>query len=119
MLDPLSAAARLAGQRGRVLLHSGRDDDGLGQASFVAAEPYATLIARGHSLVELDAGGRPARRFTADPLDAVEAFLGEHGCTLDAPFAPEPVPHVIGFFAYDLARIVEKKLPGGPERGRD
>ena len=55
---PIAAAARLAGRRGRVLLHSARDDDGLGRWSFVAAEPSATLIARGRSLVRLDATGR-------------------------------------------------------------
>ena len=38
-LSPLDAAARLAGRRGRVLLHAARDDDGLGRCSFAAAEP--------------------------------------------------------------------------------
>ena len=38
---PLDGAARLAGQRGRVLLHSARDDDGLGRWSFAAANPTA------------------------------------------------------------------------------
>ncbi len=120
---PLEAAAQLAGRRGRVLLHSARDDDGLGRWSFVAAEPRATLIANGRSLVELDAAGRPARRFTADPFEAAEAFLAQHGCTLgdraraedrDAP----PEPRVIGYLGYDLARVVER-LPGGPPRGKD
>src|SRR6185295_14619866 len=77
-LTPLAAAARLVGLRGRVVLHSARDDDGLGRCSFVAAEPHATLIARGHSLVVLDRHGRPVKRFTGDPLDAAEAFLAEH-----------------------------------------
>lgn len=119
-LAPLEGAARLAGLRGRVLLHSGRDDDGLGRWSFAAAEPVATLIGRGHSLVELDANGRPARRFTADPLEAAEAFLATHGCTLGTvgtPGAP-PMPRVIGFLGYDLARVVER-LPGGPDLGKD
>jgi len=80
----LDAAARLAGCRGRVVLHSGRDDDGLGRWSFVAAEPVATLIANGHSVVELDRNGRPKRRFTGDPFAAAEAFLITHGCTLAA-----------------------------------
>ncbi len=35
-LSPLDGAARLAGMRGRVLLHAGRDDDGLGRWSFDA-----------------------------------------------------------------------------------
>jgi anthranilate/para-aminobenzoate synthase component I len=116
--DPLAAAARLAGLRGRVLLHSGRDDDGLGRWSFVAAEPVATLLARGRSLVELDARGRPARRFTSDPFVAAEAFLAAHGCALEAQAAGPPLPRVIGYLGYDLARVVER-LPGGSAVGAD
>jgi para-aminobenzoate synthetase component 1 len=115
---PIAAAATLAGRRGRVLLHSARDDDGLGAWSFVAAEPRAVLVARGRSFVRIDADGRPARRFVADPFDAAEAFLAEHGCTLGAPVAPRPRPRVIGFFGYDLARAIER-LPGGSPRGAD
>jgi para-aminobenzoate synthetase component I len=117
-LSPLAAAARLAGRRGRVVLHSARDDDGLGRCSFVAAEPSATLIARGHSLLVLDPDGRPAKRFTGDPLDAAEAFLAEHGCTLEprAPGAPEP--RVIGYLGYELARVIAQ-LPGGSALGHD
>jgi para-aminobenzoate synthetase component 1 len=118
MLSPLSAAARLAGRRGRVVLHSARDDDGLGRCSFVAAEPRATLIARGHSLVVLDQDGRPAQRFTGDPLDAAEAFLAEHGCRLEPRTSGAPEPRVIGYLGYDLARIVER-LPGGAAIGHD
>jgi anthranilate synthase component I len=69
-LAPLDAAARLAGYRGRVLLHSGRDDDGLGRWSFVTAEPTATLIGRGRSLVTLDANGKALRRWTEEPFAA-------------------------------------------------
>jgi para-aminobenzoate synthetase component 1 len=117
--SPIAAAARLAGRRGRVLLHSARDDDGLGTWSFAAAEPRATLIARGRSLVRLDDTGRPAQRFTADPFEAAEAFLAEHGCRLEprAGAAP-PEPRVIGYLGYDLARVIEQ-LPGGPTLGND
>ena len=117
-LSPVAAAARLAGRRGRVLLHSARDDDGLGEWSFVAAEPIATLIARGRSLVRLDDQGRPAKRFTADPFDAAEEFLAEHGCKLEPRAEGPPEARVIGFFSYDLARVIEK-LPGGPTLGQD
>jgi para-aminobenzoate synthetase component I len=117
-LDPVSAAARLAGRRGRVLLHSARDDDGLGAWSFAAAEPVATLIARGRSLVRLDENGRPAKRFTGDPFEAVEAFLAEHGCTLGPRAGGPPEARVIGYFGYDLARVIEQ-LPGGPALGQD
>jgi para-aminobenzoate synthetase component 1 len=114
---PLDVAARLAGRRGRVLLHSARDDDGLGRWSFCTAEPKATLIARGHSIVMLDENGRPSKRFTADPFDAAEAFLAEYGCVLGPETGP-PEPRVLGFLGYDLARIVEQ-LPGGPALGQD
>jgi len=115
--SPLDVAARLAGCRGRVVLHSARDDDGLGRWSFAAAEPRATLIARGRSIVRLDEHGRPARRFTDDPFVAAEAFLREHGCTL-GPQHGAPEPRVIGYLGYDLARTIEA-LPGGPTFGDD
>ena len=116
--DPLVAASCLAGRRGRVVLHSARDDDGLGRHSFVAAEPTRTLIAAGHSLVILDERGRPERRFTGDPLDAVEAFLADHGATLEPRDGGAPEPRVIGYLGYDLARVIER-LPGGPPPGNE
>ena len=117
-VSALEGAARLGGRRGRVLLHAGRDDDGLGRWSFAAAEPRATLIARGHSLVVLGPDGRPLRRFTEDPFLAAEAFLAEHGCAFTATGDGPPSPRVIGYLGYDLARVVEQ-LPGGPTLGQD
>jgi para-aminobenzoate synthetase component 1 len=128
-LSPIDAAARLAGRRGRALLHATRSDDDLGRHTFLAAEPEATLIARGRSLVLLDAAGRPTRRFTGDPLDAAEAFLAEHGCRLERRSREDqddkrerealerrgdaaPEPRVIGYLGYDLVRVIEP-LPGG------
>jgi para-aminobenzoate synthetase component 1 len=101
-----------------VLLHSGRDDDGLGAWSFAAAEPKATLIARGRSLVRLDEDGRPAHRFTGDPFEAAEAFLAEHGCILEPRADAPPEARVIGYFGYDLARVIEQ-LPGRTRVGAD
>jgi para-aminobenzoate synthetase component 1 len=119
-LSPIDLAARLAGKRGRVLLHSARDDDGLGRWSFATAMPSSTLIARGRSLVRLDATGRAVARFTTDPFAAAEAFLAEHGCTPQpsAIAGEAPAPRVIGYFGYDLARVIES-LPGGPTLGHD
>jgi para-aminobenzoate synthetase component 1 len=106
-LDPIDACARLGDTRGRVLLHSARDDDGLGTWSFIACEPCRTLIGRGHSLVLLDERGRAVERFTGDPLDAAEAFLAHHGCRL-GPRVGDPEPRVVGYFAYDLARTIDR-----------
>lgn len=117
-MSPLDAAARLAGKRGRVLLHSARCAGDLGRRSFAAAEPHTTLIGRGHSLVELDVAGRPIRRFTGDPLEAAEAFLAKHGCRREPHAGGDPEPRVIGYLGYDLARVVEQ-LPGGAALGHD
>ena len=123
-LSPLEAAARLAGRRGRVVLHTApsppppQPDRALGRWSFVAAEPGATLIARGRSVVELDAAGRPARRFTADPLDAAEAFLADHGCRREPRSDAAPEPRAIGYLGYDLARVA-LRLPGGAALAHD
>ena len=119
-LSALEATARLSGRRGRVLLHSARDDDGLGRWSFVTAEPSATLIGRGRSLVVLDRDGRPTRRFTADPFEAAEAFLAEHGCTLGGATGAPPEPRVIGYLGYELAHVVERfTFARGSRRGDD
>ena len=60
-----AAAARLAGRRGRVLLHGGRDDDGCGRWSLVACEPEASLECRGRDLLRRDAAGRVTESPTA------------------------------------------------------
>jgi anthranilate/para-aminobenzoate synthase component I len=104
-LGPLAAAARLAGVRGRIVVQAP------GGQAVVAAAPHATLIGRGHSLVELDRAGRPARRFTADPLTAAEAFVADH-------VAGAPEPCIAGYLGYDLARV-SYPLPGGSAIGAD
>ncbi len=114
----IDGAARLRDLRGRVLLDSAGNADNLARQSFLAAEPSATLIARGRSLLVLGPDGRPTRRFTGDPFAAADDFLRQHGCELGAPTSTEVEPRVIGFFSYDLARVVEK-LPGGSARGQD
>jgi para-aminobenzoate synthetase component 1 len=104
---PLAAAARLAGCRCRVVLHSGRDDDDLGDTTFVTADPTATIEAYGRHIVRRDAAGRVARAWDGDPLDAVEAFAREHGAGIGKPPPRHPTPTVIGFFGYDLGRAIE------------
>lgn len=116
--DPVAACARLGRCRGRVLLHSGRDDDSLGGWSFVAAEPSETLIVRGRSVLRLDANGRPRGRDSADPIDAISRFLQDHGAGLDLPPTEQPTPRVLGYLGYDLGRAIER-LGRGPTLGDD
>lgn len=116
--DPVAACARLVGRRGRVLLHSARDDDSLGTWSFVAAEPSETLIVRGRSVLRLDARGRPLWRASADPIDAINRFLQDHGAGLELPATEKPTPRVLGYLGYDLGRAIER-LGRGPTQGDD
>ena len=129
-LDPVAAAARLAGRRGRVLLHSGRDDDDCGAWSFLAAEPVASFEvhqAGGASrLVWRGPDGAITDERTGDPLAAIAAFAAAHGAGLGgagdhgpAVRDPDgPIPRVVGFLGYDLGRAIERVGPG-PARGAD
>ncbi len=124
-LEPLAAAAALAASPGRVVLHSGRDDDGLGAWSFVAAAPVATFAIRAGVATVRDRGGavRPAEAgAAAEPLAALAGFLAAHGAALDdvgpAAVAGGPWPRVMGYLGYDLGRLIER-LPPGPARGAD
>ncbi len=104
----MAAAAALAGQPGRVLLHGGRDDDGLGQASFVAAWPSATLSGRGDELVARDEAGQVTRRWRGDPIAAAAAFAQDHGAALDAGVGVHAAPRVVALLGYDLGRAIER-----------
>jgi para-aminobenzoate synthetase component 1 len=131
-LSPLEAAARLAGRRGRVLLDSGRDDDGCGAWSFLAADPVATLEVRGPQVIQRDREGRVIRDGAGDALEAIDSFACAHGAALArrpraSGFGPQaeglrpqddPRSRVMGFFGYDLGRAIERLAPG-PARGAD
>jgi para-aminobenzoate synthetase component 1 len=121
MIDPVAAAARLAGRRGRVVLHSARDDDGCGGWSFVGADPVASLEIRDRRICHRGAAGDLIATWEGDPLDAIERFCREHGADLRqrAPASPTPRPRVIGWLGYDLGRAVEAVGPGPAPRGAD
>ena len=93
------AAARLAGRRGRVLLDSASDADGLGRHSFAAAEPLAELEARGGQLL-LRRGGQVTWQGEGDPFAALETLAAEYGANRPAAPGAPPVPVALGFLGY-------------------
>ena len=115
-LAPLEATARLARPPWPRAARTPRaTTTGSARWSFVAAEPSATLIARGRSLVVLDRDGRPdasihrrsVRRGRGVPR---RARLHARARAIGGP----PEPRVIGYLGYDLARVVERLPARGP-----
>ena len=105
--SPRALLAALSSQRGRALLHSGRNDDELGSWTFVAAAPRAVLEAHGDQLLRRDHTGAVVASWSGDPLQAAERFAAEFGADLRGAGAggESPRPIVIGYFGYELAGV--------------
>ncbi len=86
-----------------VFLDSGFPHSRQGRYDIIAAEPIATLVTRG-GLTEINTGGI-VRLSTADPFQLVKEALGE---TVDTDGSLPFYGGAIGYFAYDLARRLEK-----------
>lgn len=120
-LSPVDVAASLAGRPGRVVLHSGRDDDGCGRWSFVGCDPEATIEAWGTRVVVRGAGGELISEQQGDPFAALVEFSGvdaDSNSQSGVGEAAAPVPSVVGYLGYDLGRTIER-LPAGPQLGND
>jgi para-aminobenzoate synthetase component 1 len=90
-----------------VLLDSGPQGANGGRYDILTAGPYATLTTWGDTTV-IQRRGRTGRS-RADPLRLLAEQLGEQAQSLPSflPFAGGAV----GYFAYDLARRLEPRLP--------
>lgn len=118
---PRVAAARLIGRRGRVLLHSGRDDDGCGAWSFAACEPVAAIAAWGRRVAILGADGAVREHSRGDPFDILERLVAEH-CADWIDVLDGPVPVAMGYLGYDLGAVIERSSEDpapGAERDAD
>jgi para-aminobenzoate synthetase component 1 len=92
-----------AEQRWAVFLDSGFPHSRQGRYDVIAADPFATLVTRGH-LTEIRTGGNIALS-PGDPFALVKRYLGEVSPkAVDLPFCGG----AIGYFGYDLARRLER-----------
>jgi len=119
-LTPLSAYARLDAGESSCLFESVVGGERVGRWSFLAAEPFMNLEARGNEvrIFGQDPDGRPfdERQICDDPLEELRRRM--------APFAPARLPGlppfssgVVGYFGYDAVRYVER-LPTPPPDDR-
>jgi len=102
--DPLDAFARFAGRPGAVFLDSALPGGPIGRYSFVAADPFLVLRSRDGRILrgEIETRG--------DPFAVLQDLL--------SAYAVEPRPELppfqtgaAGYFAYDLARHLERLPP--------
>ena len=111
-LTPLSAFARLDGGTCGCLFESVVGGEKVGRYSFLGADPFLLLEARGNT-VTVSGPGRAAETFQSDdPFAELERRL--------APYRPAHLPElppftsgVVGYAAYDAVRYVEH-LPDAP-----
>jgi anthranilate synthase component 1 len=109
---PLSAFAKLVGEREGFLLESVEHAERWGRFSFLGRDPALTLVARGRDIEWI--GGPAPVGVPSDQgtLAAVEAMLARYR----APDFPELPPFhggIVGWIGYDTVREIER-LPDAP-----
>src|SRR4029077_19327781 len=103
--DPLDCCARLAGLPHVVFLDSASDPEQLGRHSFLAADPFTAVRAKGLLTQQLVDG--EWIRVDADPLAHVRALLAPHGRSAVADLPPFQ-GGAAGYVGYDWGAALER-----------
>src|SRR5205807_2643259 len=104
-LDPFDCCARLAGLPYVVFLDSASDPDHLGRHSFLTADPFTAVRAKGLLTQQLVDGDWI--RIDADPLAQVRALLAPHGRPAVADVPPFQ-GGAAGYVGYDWGAALER-----------
>ncbi len=107
--EVVATAARLSGQRGRVVLHSGNSHDETDRWSFVSCAPYQTIEAWGSKVTIRDRTGTIVSSVDTDPIQLLDTML----TACQSPPFQGPNPVAIGYLGYELAQHI-KPLSLGP-----
>lgn len=78
--------------------------EGTGRWSLIGVEPFAVLLATGRTVDLFHAGRR--QTLTADPFEVLEALLSQW--RVPTPADDRPAPLAVGWFGYDLGRVLER-----------
>jgi para-aminobenzoate synthetase component I len=103
--DPLDACVRFADLPFLVFLDSTADPEVLGRHSFLAADPFTAVRAKGLLTQQLVDGAWV--RVEGDPLDRVRALLAPHRATAVADVPPFQ-GGAAGYIAYDWGAMLER-----------
>ncbi len=99
--DPLPVFARFAGLPGAIFLDSAMPGGTTGRYSFIAADPFLTLKARDGWIEDGE------NRSAGDPFTALTERLARYP-VVSEPDLPPFQTGAAGYFAYDLARHIER-----------
>ncbi len=114
-LTPVLAFERIDSGSGACLFESVIGGERVGRYSFLAADPFFRLEARGSDIARIDAGG--TERFQRDdPLAELEELIAQWPA-VHWPELPPFCGGAIGYAGYDTVRYVEH-LPDAPPDDR-
>ena len=106
---PLSVYLKLADRPFSYLFESVQGGERWGRYSIIGLPARTVLTVRGHQVAITHDGAVIERHEVADPLAFVEAFQ-QRFRVAERPDLPRFNGGLVGFFAYDCVRYVEKKL---------
>ena len=113
LLTPVGAYLRIArGAKYAFLLESVEGGENIGRYTFTGANPEEVFRARGH-VCELDTHGKTAT-FEGNPVEQLRRLTARYR-PVRIPGMPPLTAGAIGYFAYDMVRLVERI----PDTGRD
>jgi anthranilate synthase component 1 len=113
LLTPVGAYLRLArGARYSFLLESVEGGETIARYTFLGANPAEVFRARGHTCTIETAGAR--EELQGNPIELLRKHLARFR-PVRVPGLPPLVGGAIGYFAYDMVRLIERI----PARGRD
>ncbi len=105
-LDPWECFQRLSGLRGLLFLESADFHPARGRYSFLTADPFAWLTARGRE-VWWRANGAETLHWNANPLEVLARKLKQYA-SASLPGLPPFQGGVAGLFGYDLCHHIER-----------
>jgi anthranilate synthase component 1 len=106
---PLSTYLKLARGPYSYLLESAQGDEMWGRYSIIGLAARTVIIVEGHDARVITDGEVIERHTVADPLAFVEAYQARYRVA-PVPGMPRFFGGLVGYFAYDCVRFVEKRL---------
>ncbi len=103
---PVSAFLRIAAEEPEAfLLESVEGGEHVGRYTFIGIQPYKKMVARGQTITVRE--GRRERTFAGDVFEELKRELSGH-TPARLPGLPPFTAGAVGFFAYDVVRLIEK-----------